>query len=88
VPQRQDGSICFLGTSQNCDLIPPAIPSTNFYLFHNGSDIIILFCRLSITYDSFIPSAIGHWNNIDTTSLWNVDSKGKFKTDLRDKKYI
>jgi hypothetical protein len=39
-----------------CDLIPPSIQSTTVYPLRNGSDIIMLFCRLSNTYDSFIPS--------------------------------
>jgi hypothetical protein len=32
-----------------CDLIPPSIQSTTVYPLRNGSDIIIPFCRLSIT---------------------------------------
>ena len=39
-----------------CDLIPPTIQITTVYPLRNGSDIIIPFCRLSITCDSFIPS--------------------------------
>ena len=41
-----------------CDLIPPTIQSTTIYPLHNESDIIITFWRLSISCDSFIPSAI------------------------------
>jgi hypothetical protein len=41
-----------------CDLIPPSIQSTTVYPLRNGSDIIMPFCRLSNTYDSFIPSTI------------------------------
>jgi hypothetical protein len=44
-----------------CDLIPPTIQSTTVYPLRNGSDIIIPFCRLSNTYDSFIPSTIRQW---------------------------
>ena len=43
-----------------CDLIPPSIQSTTVYPLRNGSDIIMPFCRLSNTYDSFIPSTIRH----------------------------
>ena len=41
-----------------CDLIPPTIQSTPVYQLRNGSDIIIPFCRLSNTFDSYIPSTI------------------------------
>ena len=41
-----------------CDLIPPSIQSKTVYPLLNGSDIIMPFCRLSNTYDSFIPSTI------------------------------
>ena len=41
-----------------CGLIPPTIQSTTVYPLRDRSDIIIPICRLSITYDSFIPSAI------------------------------
>jgi hypothetical protein len=34
---------------------------------------MIPFCRLSVTYDSFISSAIGQWNSLNSL-LWNVDS--------------
>ena len=63
------------------------IQSTTVYLLRNGSDIIIPFCRLSITYDSFIPSTIRQWNSLNP-SLRNVDSIVKFKTELRKQKYI
>jgi hypothetical protein len=45
------------------DLIPPSIQSTTVYPLCNGSDIIMPFCRLSNTYDSFIPSTILQWNS-------------------------
>ena len=59
-----------------CDLIPPTIQSTTVYPLCNGSDIIIPFCRLSNTYDSFIPSTIRQWNSLDP-SIRNVDSIAK-----------
>jgi hypothetical protein len=70
-----------------CDLIPPTIQSTTVYPLRNGSDIIIPFCRLSNTYDSFIPSTIRQWNSLDP-SIRNVDSIAKFKTELRKRKVI
>jgi hypothetical protein len=45
------------------DLIPPSIQSTTVYPLRNGSDIIMPFCRLSDTYDSFIPSTMLQWNS-------------------------
>ena len=48
------------------------IQSTTVYPLRNGSDIIMPFCRLSNTYDSFIPSTIHQWNSLDP-SLRNVD---------------
>ena len=70
-----------------CDLIPTTIQSTTVYPLINGSHIIISFCKLSITYDSFIPSTIHQWNSLDP-SLRNVDSIAKFKTELRNWKNI
>ena len=40
--------------NDNCDLILPKMQSTTVYPLRNGSDIIIPFCRLSITCDTFI----------------------------------
>jgi hypothetical protein len=65
----------------------PTIQSTTVYPLRNGSDIIIPFCRLSNTYDSFIPSTIRQWNSLDP-SIRNVDSIAKFKTELRKRKVI
>ena len=68
-----------------CDLIPPTIQSTTVYPLRNGSDIIIPFCRLSITCDSFIPSTIRQWNSLNPF-LRNMESIAKFKTELRKQK--
>jgi hypothetical protein len=35
------------------------------YPLRNGSDLIIPFCRLSITTESFIPSTVKLWNRLD-----------------------
>ena len=70
-----------------CDLIPPSIQRTTIYPLRNGSDIIMPFCRLSNTYDSFIPSAIRQWNSLDP-SLRNVDCIAKFKAEIRKWKDI
>ena len=70
-----------------CDLIPPTIRSTTVYPLRNGSDIIIPFCILLITCDSFIPSTICQWSSLNP-SLRNVESIAKFKTELRKQKDI
>ena len=44
------------------ELIPPTVQSTTTYPLGNGSDLIIPFCRLSITTESFIPSTLKLWN--------------------------
>jgi hypothetical protein len=43
------------------DLIPPTIQSTTIYPLHNGSDLIVPFCRLSSMNSSFTPS-VREWN--------------------------
>lgn len=64
------------------NLIPPTIQSTTVYQLRNGEDIIIPFCRLSITNDSYIPSTIRQWNNLDL-SIRNVGSMPHFKSELK-----
>jgi hypothetical protein len=48
------------GHAPNClrELIPPIVQSTTIYPLRNGSDLIIHFCRLSITTEYFIPSTV------------------------------
>jgi hypothetical protein len=70
-----------------CDLILPTIQSTTVYPLRNGIDIIIPFCRLSHSYDSFIPSTIRQWNSLDP-SIRNVDYIAKFKSELRKRNDI
>jgi hypothetical protein len=41
-----------------CILTVPTIQSTSVYPLRNGNDIILPFCRLSSTRDSFISSTI------------------------------
>ena len=64
------------------NLIPPTIQSTTVYSLRNGDDIIIPFCRLSITNDYYIPSTIRQWNNLDL-SIRNVGSLPHFKSELK-----
>jgi hypothetical protein len=65
-----------------CTLIPPTIQSTSVYPLRNGNDIILPFCRLSSTRDSFIPSTIQMWNSLNNT-IRNVDTLSKFKSGLK-----
>ena len=66
-----------------CNLLPPTIQSTTVYPLRNGSDIIVPFCRLSLTRDSYIPSTIRKWNKLDQ-SLRDISSVAKFKNELRN----
>lgn len=67
------------------DLVPNKIQSLTTYPLRNGEDIVMPFCRLSITRESFIPSTIKEWNKLDV-SLRNVDSLAKFKTRIKPNK--
>ena len=60
------------------ELIPPTVQSTTTYPLRNGSDLIIPFCRLSITTESFIPSTVRLWNRLDQSDR-NLDTLTKFK---------
>jgi hypothetical protein len=56
--------------------------STSVYPLRNWNDIILPFCRLSSTRDSFIPSTIKMWNSLNN-SIRNVDTLSKFKSELK-----
>ena len=60
------------------DLIPPTIQSTTIYPLRNGNDIIVPFCRLSLTRDSFVSATVREWNNL-ILSVRNLDTLSKFK---------
>ena len=60
------------------DLIPPTIQSTTIYPLRNGNDIIVPFCRLSLTRDSFVPATEREWNSLNI-SVRNLDTLSKFK---------
>jgi hypothetical protein len=65
-----------------CTLIPPNIQSISVYPLRNWNDIILPFCRLSSTRDSFNPSTIKMWNSLNNT-IRNIDSLSKFKSELK-----
>ena len=65
-----------------CTLIPPTIQRTSVYPLRNGNDIILPFCRLSSTSNSFIPSTIKLWNSLKN-NIRNVDTLSKFKSELK-----
>jgi hypothetical protein len=54
------------------ELIPPTVQSTTIYPLRNGSDLIIPFCRLSITTESFIPSTVKLWKKLGEYILSTV----------------
>ena len=59
-------------------LVPPTIQSTTIYSLRNGDNLIVPFCRLSITNSSFIPSTVKEWNKFDM-AIRKLDSLSKFK---------
>ena len=65
-----------------CRLIPPTLQSTTIYPLRNGEDIIVPFCRLSVTSESFIPSTIRQWNSLELSTR-NINSISKFKSELK-----
>ena len=64
------------------ELIPPTVQSTTIYPLRNGSDLIISFCRLSITTECFIQSTVKLWNRLDQFDR-NLDTLTKFKKAIR-----
>ena len=56
--------------------------STTIYPLINGSDLIIPFCRLSITTESVIPSTVKLWNRLDQFDR-NLDILTEFKRAIR-----
>ena len=65
-------------------LIPPSLQSTTIYPLRHGEDIIIPFCRLALTSESFIPSTIRQWNSLDI-SIRKAESLSKFKNAIKTK---
>ena len=65
-----------------CHLVPPTIKSTTIYPLQNGDNLIVPFCRLSITNSSFIPSTVKEWNKLDI-AIRKLDSLSKFKNAIR-----
>jgi hypothetical protein len=53
-----------------------------FIPFRNGNDIIVPFCRLSLTRDSFVSATVMEWNNLNI-SVRNLDTLSKFKKAIR-----
>ena len=60
------------------DRIPPTIQSTTIYPLHNGNDIIVPFCSLSLTRDYFVPATGRIWNSLNL-SVRNLDTLSKLK---------
>ena len=64
------------------DHIPPTIQSRTIYPLRNGNDIIVPFCRLSLTRDFFVPATVREWNSLNL-SVCNLDTLSKFKKTIR-----
>jgi hypothetical protein len=64
------------------DFIPPTIQNTTIYPLRNGNDIIVPFCRLSLTRDFFVPAAVREWNSLNL-SVRNLDTLSEFKKAIR-----
>jgi hypothetical protein len=64
------------------DHIPPTIQSRTIYPLRNGNDIIVPFCRLSLTRDFFVPATVREWNSLNL-SVRNLDTLSKFKKAIR-----
>ena len=45
-------------------------------------DIIVPFCRFSLTRDSFVPATVREWNSLNL-SVRNIDTLSKFKKAIR-----
>ena len=65
-----------------CKMIPPKIQSRTTYPLRNGNDIIVPFCRLTLTSDSYVPATIRSWNGLDS-SIRNAKSISQFKRELK-----
>ena len=64
------------------DLTPSTIQSTTIYPLRNGNNIIVPFCRLSLTKDSFVSATVREWSNLNLT-VRNLDTLSKFKKAIR-----
>ena len=62
----------------------PTFPSTITYPLRNGDVIILPFCKLSVTTDSFVPSTIKQWKGL-YISLRKTESISKLKSEVKYK---
>jgi hypothetical protein len=58
------------------------LPRFHCKVLFTGSDIIVPFCRLSLTRDSFVSATIREWTNLNL-SVCNLDTLSKFKKAIR-----
>ena len=71
-----------LAPSFLCRLTPPSISILSDYPLRNRGDLVITFCRLSLTTESFVPSTIRLWNKLDP-AIRNIPTISKFKKTLQ-----
>ena len=65
-----------------CVIQFPQLFKVPLYPLQNGDNLIVPFCRLSITNSSFIPSTVKEWNKLDI-AIRKFDSLSKFKNAIR-----
>jgi hypothetical protein len=63
-------------------ILASSFPNFSEHPLRNGDDLIVPFCRLSITNSSFIPSTAKEWNKLDI-AIRKLDSLSKFKNAIR-----
>ena len=58
--------------------------SVSHYNLRNSENLVLPFCRLENTRNSFFPTTIKEWNNLDAT-IKSSETLSKFKVNLRNK---
>ena len=69
-----------LSPSYLSSLIP--VPLENPFRLRNADDVRTIRCRTNLYHESFLPSSIRHWNNLENT-IRNAPSTSCFKRRLK-----
>ena len=64
------------------DCLPPLNSDVNAYNLRNSDNYVVPRCRLKTSANSFIPSSVKLWNNLDT-SIRNVPTISIFKKRIK-----
>ena len=62
--------------------LPPLVSDVNTYNLRNSEDYIPPRCRLRVSVNSFIPSSVRLWNNLDP-SIRNLPTVSSFKNHIK-----